>query len=60
MIQIAARAIYPYSEHKTVKYLRENSAHGQQDTRYLSTSCYSLLLNFADCVNGPSHMQDPL
>ena len=36
------------------------SAHGQQDTRYLSTSCYSLLLNFADCVNGPSHMQDPL
>lgn len=26
MIQIAARAIYPYSEHKTVKYLRENSA----------------------------------
>jgi transposase len=26
MIQIAARAIYPFSEHKTVNYLRDNSA----------------------------------
>lgn len=26
MIQIAARAIYPFSEHKTVSYLRDNSA----------------------------------
>ena len=26
MMQIAARAIYPCSEHKTVSYLRENSA----------------------------------
>lgn len=26
MIQIAARALYPYSENKTVKYLRDNSS----------------------------------
>lgn len=26
LVQIIARAIYPYSEYKTVKYLRENSA----------------------------------
>lgn len=42
------------------KCVNEISLHGQQDIKYLSASCYSLLLNFTDQVNGHAPMQDPL
>ena len=38
----------------------EIAAHGQQDSKFLSANCYNLLLNFTDCVNRPTHIQDPL